>query len=257
MKKQVLSIVALAFSASVSAQTTCDPMAYPTGIGLPTHPDSAWVYPDAFPAGDVGVAYSQTIYIKFQEHVTTEIGGSTITLNFDSAHINSVTGLPSGFSRRADTYPNDTWEGGDFGCVAVYGTTNVAGTYTPIINLRVYASFPPPFNTPITQDTLFSNFTLVINGPVGVADLTKAQGYSVYPNPSNDRLFVEVDSKSSASISFTLSNLLGEVVLTNQQAVNAGSNKLEMNVSNLNAGVYIYSMLVDGKKVAGKITVTH
>lgn len=260
MKKTLLfGLTSLVLSLSVKAQyPQCDPANRPTGTDFPTDPDSMWIYPDELPAGNVGASYYEVIYIKFPEHITTEFSGTVLTLTFDSAKVNSVTGMPSGFSKKSDKYPNpDVWTGGEYGCVAVYGTTNTYGTYNPVINTTVYVTLPPPLNVQQAVDTPFSNFTLFIDGAVGIADVKTIQGNLIYPNPANNNVFVNFTSNSNSNMLITLTNLLGEAVLTKKFSVAQGANKFELNTSDLAEGIYVYTLLQDGKKTTGKLTVTH
>lgn len=264
MKKQLLFTAMIAIGTAAYAQfPQCNPANYPTNVGLSTHPDSAWVYPDALPIAETGQPYYEVIYFKFQEHVTTVIGGSTVTLNFDSAEITNVTGLPSGFSRKTNKSPlADVFDGGEIGCLAVYGTSNVSDLYNPILDLTIYVSTPPPFTTSFTEDTVIDDFVLVVTDtvdypPLSIVEGISSKSISFYPNPADRQFYVSLESSKNEAVFFTVTNLLGEEVLSNRWNITSGSNKMLVDVTNLQEGVYIYSMFVDGKKVAGKITVTH
>lgn len=80
---------------------------------------------------------------------------------------------------------------------------------------------------------------------------------NIYPNPANDRAYVEYDMKNSstkASVSFH--NLLGNTIVTYD--LDSFERKIDVLTSNWDDGIYFYQLIVDGKKVATrKLLVRH
>jgi hypothetical protein len=72
-----------------------------------------------------------------------------------------------------------------------------------------------------------------------------------YPNPAKEKTFIEVNFTSSDA-SLTLSNILGEVVQI-QKLPHSGT--FVIDVSEIPAGVYFYTLAADGQKVTRKLTV--
>ncbi len=88
--------------------------------------------------------------------------------------------------------------------------------------------------------------------PVGV-DENAFNGVSfsnAYPNPAANRVNIDYSLANAKSASVKIINLLGSVV----KSVNlpAGSSKVSMDVSDLNQGVYFYSIVVDGNIIKTK-----
>ncbi len=256
MKKiLLLSATAFMFNTAVKAQfPDCDPMGFPSS--LPTHPDSTWIYPEALPDGNVNVDYYQVIYIKFPSQAETEIAGTTYTVTIDSISLKSVTGLPSGFSRRTDKYMSgDRWPGGAYGCVAVYGNTPTAGSYNPNITIGTKITVPG-LGSFAGPDTSFSNFTIFISPwAVSTQDFVEnAIAKNVYPNPANDQVFVELGLVEETT-EFIITNLLGEMV--ERRMIEKNQEKIALSTSHLPNGLYNYTFVSGSNTQSGKLTIVH
>ena len=77
--------------------------------------------------------------------------------------------------------------------------------------------------------------------PTGIADNT-LEGMKLYPNPATDNLSVAISSSENASADLTIVNLMGQMVYSENVALNAGGNILNVNVSNLTPGVYMINI---------------
>jgi Secretion system C-terminal sorting domain len=72
----------------------------------------------------------------------------------------------------------------------------------------------------------------------------------LYPNPSKGFLNLKVGT-GAKNVNIEVINLVGQTVYTNK--VNTGNNKIDM--SNLNKGVYLVALRVDGKKITQKLVI--
>ncbi len=61
----------------------------------------------------------------------------------------------------------------------------------------------------------------------------------IYPNPATDRLTVEMHSVKLQTITMQVMDAKGAMVSTNTQALAAGTNQANINISNLSKGVYV------------------
>lgn len=77
--------------------------------------------------------------------------------------------------------------------------------------------------------------------PTGIADNT-LEGMKLYPNPATDNLSVAISSSENASADLTIVNLMGQMVYNENVALTEGNNILNLNVSNLKAGVYMVNI---------------
>ncbi len=90
----------------------------------------------------------------------------------------------------------------------------------------------------------------------GIDNIENASINAVYPNPATDMMNVKFSLKNSASVSYTIVNNLGQVVLSeNLGTLSAGNHNERIDVSSLSSGLYMFSMLIDGKIVTKKISI--
>lgn len=76
---------------------------------------------------------------------------------------------------------------------------------------------------------------------------------SVFPNPSRGQITVQLNQKASAGeCKLRLSNIIGQEVRTIVLRPELTTAGLPVDLSDLHAGVYFYSLLVDGKAVSTK-----
>lgn len=76
---------------------------------------------------------------------------------------------------------------------------------------------------------------------------------SIYPNPSSTNSTVEFSLVNASEVSVEVVDLTGKVVKTiNAGKLNAGTNQLDLNVANFEAGIYYVNILTNGTKVSQK-----
>ena len=64
-----------------------------------------------------------------------------------------------------------------------------------------------------------------------------------FPNPASENTIVKVDLNKSSEVYFELTNLVGQVVYTSPiQLLNRGSHNLTIDVTQINPGVYFYTV---------------
>ncbi|WP_148660992.1 T9SS type A sorting domain-containing protein, partial [Marinilabilia salmonicolor] len=77
----------------------------------------------------------------------------------------------------------------------------------------------------------------------------------VYPNPSNTFFNCDFVAENSGLASIKLIDLSGRSVISREQSVSKGENKIVIDVSGLNEGIYILSVSHDGQTKANKVKV--
>jgi len=98
-----------------------------------------------------------------------------------------------------------------------------------------------------TGDNIFhTNTTLQFAAPASVDDL-EATIQSIYPNPTNNDLNIDLNDNVSGAVNVHIMNLSGQCV----KRVTENSTSISVDVSNLNSGNYIISIENKGK-VANK-----
>lgn len=83
-------------------------------------------------------------------------------------------------------------------------------------------------------------------------DPSLAAALTVYPNPSRGQVTVQLTPKPGADYKLRFSNIIGQEIRTVALRPELTVAGLPLDLSELRAGVYFYSLLVDGKVVSTK-----
>lgn len=79
---------------------------------------------------------------------------------------------------------------------------------------------------------------------------------NAYPNPAGNILNVPFTLSSASNVTVTMTNVLGQVVATQEMGkVAAGTAKF--NTSSLPSGVYTYSVFANGQRSTGRVAINH
>lgn len=81
------------------------------------------------------------------------------------------------------------------------------------------------------------------------------KGFSVYPNPASNKIQVNFDSKLQSVTPIWITDLAGKIVY-NSQIEDMGASNSEINLENLNNGMYLVTALLDGVAVTKKLVVS-
>ena len=76
----------------------------------------------------------------------------------------------------------------------------------------------------------------------------------VFPNPTAEQLFVNIDLPTLENTEIQLFNLDGKLLLNK---ISASQNQIELNVSNFANGIYILKLTIDNEIVTKRVTVSH
>jgi hypothetical protein len=91
----------------------------------------------------------------------------------------------------------------------------------------------------------------------GIKQNTAAQvSFEVYPNPASNNVTVKAYSSNEQSGTVTIYNTLGQVVKTANVSLNAGTNDVNINTSELSSGVYNVVMNTGGTSFVKKLTIS-
>lgn len=99
------------------------------------------------------------------------------------------------------------------------------------------------FNMPLDTDPSLSNCTSLSVDEFNTSD------YKVYPNPVNDVLYIKT-SKNFGEVTVTVTDINGRRVLSKQTQL---SGQIEINISNLQTGIYILNINGDSLNANNKI----
>jgi len=95
---------------------------------------------------------------------------------------------------------------------------------------------------------------VVIGTPsLGVENVTALSVVNATPNPANNELAIEYTAAQNASVTVSLTNMVGQVVAT-QKSTNG---KVVFNTTALPSGLYVYSLESNGATATGRVAVAH
>jgi len=78
-----------------------------------------------------------------------------------------------------------------------------------------------------------------ITNVTGVSDIGNFENIRIYPNPSNELLWIEIDAMDHKEATLSLTTLAGQRVVSENLVIASGKNSKKIDVSSLPAGIYI------------------
>ncbi|MBK6984932.1 MAG: T9SS type A sorting domain-containing protein [Bacteroidetes bacterium] len=69
-----------------------------------------------------------------------------------------------------------------------------------------------------------------------------------YPNPASNNATIDVALTETAKLDIAILNAVGQTIYTTSVNGNVGSNKVDVNLNNLSAGLYFYQVKVGNSK---------
>ena len=132
-------------------------------------------------------------------------------------------------------------------------TTNISDLFVPPIYYDFFANKLLSYLSYEWNETT-NSWELTSNGVDYYSDITANVNQTtndklvtVYPNPANNNLHIKLNNNSNAAI-FNLFDIQGKKLITQKVIKNE-----PINISHLNAGMYLYSITTNGKESRGKI----
>lgn len=221
----------------------------------------------------IGEDYEYTF--SFVVPSSFELPGGAGNLGVTSATITGVTGLPAGLTYGECSPGSCVIPGGTTGCFNIYGTpdaSNTPGEYEIEITVTVAGTvlvLPQSVELVFPPDPTFNLFDFPLD-PYAI-DLRAANqctnsNYNPLekelsvgnntPNPFSGMTMIEVESQKSGNYTFTVTNLLGELISEKEYAFSTGTNTIEYDGSGLSNGIYIYSISNELGKISNKMIVS-
>ncbi len=209
-----------------------------------THNDPG-IYPDSatdLPHGTAGLPYSTVMQVKVQldSLITDPVTGFQYTAHFDSIVMTGVSGLPAGFTYTC-TPATCSFPGGSDACLTLSGNPTSAGVYPLVVHVSAYVT---ALTIPQVVPVDYTAYSLVIDPQVGFAGIENGS-FSVgqnNPNPSKSIATFPVTLAHPEMLELKISNLIGKKVFSQNQFFQKGKSNFIVDVRNLQAGIYIYSI---------------
>lgn len=94
------------------------------------------------------------------------------------------------------------------------------------------------------------------NLAIGINEQVESFGsVSVYPNPANEQVNLNINMAQSNSVNITMFNTIGQAVLVENRDLASGNNLVQLNTSSLPAGVYFVNVTAAGSTSTSKIVI--
>lgn len=257
--KQFLPTIIFLFSivGLIQAQCTADYDFGSAGFGVSPDPQIG----ESFEEAILGEPYEDIIHILVPTSAADIDDSFPPTVEIDSLSLASIdlidlatnitytpeeVGLMVTCNNNGDSEDPCTFMGGEQYCALLSGTPTVAGEFQLIITVTGYGFFI----VQITENIEFDQYTFTITDPAssiaeeGVYDLELGQNT---PNPAVNYTYIPYTLESAGTVVIKVTNLMGEVVYEKNVQGIPGKAKLKIDVSDIPAGIYLYSIEADQK----------
>jgi hypothetical protein len=124
-------------------------------------------------------------------------------------------------------------------------------------------AYTPPFSYEMPQlDVKVScsgcRSILELEKFLSINEVSVIEAAKAFPNPSSTEVYIPFTAKQKSVVTVTVTNMLGQVVATQQMNANAGQQMTAtFNTANLGAGMYMYSVEANGQRIGDRFTVAH
>ncbi|MBO4580732.1 MAG: T9SS type A sorting domain-containing protein, partial [Bacteroidales bacterium] len=75
------------------------------------------------------------------------------------------------------------------------------------------------------------------------------------PNPADNQAMVRYSIPQDGAVMFTILNVAGQVIYTEEVEAAAGTNSIVFNTENMAAGIYFYTMDFQGQRLMKKMVI--
>jgi hypothetical protein len=176
--------------------------------------------------------------------------GTTVTVNANptaAGGISGQTGMTLTFSNTSTGATSYNWDFGDLSNSSATTPTHAyatSGTYTVTL---------VAINASGCTDT--TTITVTLN--VGISEIKTVDGVNLYPNPTSQEAFIEVNLNESANVAVMIYDMSGKVIANpfNGQ-MNIGKNIVKVDASEFTPGVYFTTIVSGNAKKTLKLVVT-
>jgi hypothetical protein len=106
----------------------------------------------------------------------------------------------------------------------------------------------------VDQTLWCAAFNFTTGGGIGVESQTfNRDNVNIYPNPCQGKLVVEIESSLQGSAILTLSNILGQKLITREINLKNGFNSTTLNLDDFSNGIYLLSIQSDKSTYTRKV----
>lgn len=117
------------------------------------------------------------------------------------------------------------------------------------------------FVTETQQEVISGNtgpITIVNALPTGVTKYDASEEYSanIFPNPATDKASLALLISKHENVTVKMFNMLGAEVYTNSSELEKGIHSIDLNISDLQSGIYFVKVMVGNKEKTQKLTIS-
>jgi Secretion system C-terminal sorting domain len=218
----------------------------------------------------LGKPYSFVFTIKISDTITVPLVGKIPLDSLTMTTTGAVGGMPTGLTYACNP-ANCIFKKNTTGCIVIQGTpatTNMIKPYPLVISGKAYSSaisflYPNGYPADFPGSLFPGEYTLKLlaaNDPScisGTNDLKEVSNFTAFPNPTNGKTIITIESSVTENFEFSLSNSLGQRVETRSLNVQAGTNAFQIDASVLPNGIYIYALSKGSRVVSNKLIVNN
>lgn len=191
------------------------------------------IYADGLDTAIVDEPYEATIHVLALSDTNVVFSGSEITALIDSVRLDTVLGLPNGFTYACEP-PSCTFTSEAVGCLKLSGNPVLSDKGVHPLNIKTTAFARwGALRLPV-RDSI-QEYSLVVvdaNGSVSVNPISTPQ-FKVYPNPNSTGIFTLNSNRIIKSYSVYTSN--GQLLLRKEDV---NEKRTSINLNSCIAGVY-------------------
>jgi hypothetical protein len=245
LKTLTFFLILLSFCfAAMSVRSQCEPA---SPEQCPDPENNGQVCPDSLAMARVGQLYSQVVTIKPPASFMLD----TNEIPLHHIQLIEVGNLPAGITWQTNA-ENNNFLAGQYYCVLLEGTPELAGNYNLKIVVDVYVLI---LGTPVkvAQAIDSTSLTLVVVNDAGIkGDENKSLFVRQnVPNPFQCSTRIDFHSEIAGAIDFEVYSILGQRVYGQQINTSKGDNSLIFNGQMLPEGPYFYIFRSAGYKTTG------
>ena len=131
---------------------------------------------------------------------------------------------------------------------------------TKLAYILYQADFDPGFalddEHPYVENRMIvANFNLIMGLEENEANMATFTVSQNVPNPAVNNTTITVATETTGSINLSISNLLGQIVYQENTISNSHSHEFNVDVTNLDSGIYFYTIEIGNQAITNKMLV--
>ena len=100
-----------------------------------------------------------------------------------------------------------------------------------------------------------ANAVVHVDACVGLTEINGVSAGNVYPNPTKEQLQINLDALKDQKASALITDIAGRNIQQKELLLNAGKNTVTMNIENMDTGIYLFVLTIEGASLSRKFVV--